>query len=360
MKTIKKKNLLIYANGSPTIGGGHIMRQLALAQAATKHHWQVIFIYHTCSKNLVKRVTNEGFKICKIEQSNFIEQASKYSADAIVIDDYAISEHHQKNIKQLAIPVIYFDDQTDQQPIIANIIINSADKAKKSDYYDRAAKAQLCLGASYRVIRNEFLQQCSSLKPVTKRERILITLGDSDVKKLTLALAHKLLKYEPDLPLDIVIGSMTQVNEQTLLKLDADYPNLTIHKNTQDMSILMSQAGLAITTAGGTLYELALLGVPMAALCIVDNQIAALHSPINTQGYLGYDLRNYQQKPEVVSLLQKTINNDELDGISLACIKLWHHPGQRELMSKQLKQYIDGLGGQRVLTAIEQYINDNN
>ena len=231
-----------------------------------------------------------------------------------------------------------------------------SDNITANDYLFTSAKTQLCLGAQYRIIRHQFLHKRLLLNDFSKRQRLLITLGDSDIKGLSLPLTECLLEKNNNLPIDLVVGSMTKIDETQLRQLNSNYPYLTIHRNITDMSDLMSQAGMAITTAGGTLYELALLGVPAVALCIVDNQISALHSPMNGSGYLGYDLRNYDNQQQLVSLLQKTQQDKTLNQISLVCIELWQQENQREAMSTKLQHAIDGLGSQRVIAAIEQHL----
>ena len=370
--TFKNKNeqqtLLIYANSSAAIGGGHVMRQIALAQGAHKNGWQVVFIFRECSEAIIQRILDEGFSIFELTGTSLAEQVAVHNAHAIVIDDYYLTDIEQENIKQLPIPVVYFDDQIDQQPYLsstivnidANIVVNSADNVTANDYLFTCAKTQLCLGAQYRIIRHQFLHKRLLLNDFSKRQRLLITLGDSDIKGLSLPLTQCLLEKDNNLTIDLVIGSMTNIDETQLRQLNSNYPHVNIHRNITDMSDLMSQAGMAITTAGGTLYELALLGVPAVALCIVDNQISALHSPMNGSGYLGYDLRNYDNQQQLVSLLQKTQQDITINRISLACIELWQQENQREAMSAKLQHAIDGLGSQRVITAIEQHLKNYN
>jgi len=351
MIAFNNKNILIYANGTPKTGGGHILRQLALAQAAKIKGFIVTFIYQQCEPSLELRLKDENFSTYPLNNESIADAIKILAADIVIIDDYHLKKQEKNLLKQSQVPIIVFDDQTDSEQIIADIIINSAESITIEDYQQRTDKAQFYLGSDFRLIRQEFVAQRQKLPIFAERKRILISLGASDVKQLTYPLIDKLLTQHSKLPLDIIIGGMAPVDEVTLREKVLHHPNTVIHKSVKDMSVLMVKAGLAITAAGGTLFELASLGVPSIALCVADNQLPALYSPLSNNGYLAVDFREYSNESNVVSMLLPLVDQ---------CLELWQKEDLRLSMSEFLKQQIDGLGSQRIITIIEQLlINDH-
>lgn len=358
MKKSHNLSFFIYANSSPEIGGGHVLRQLALAQQAQSIGIHVSFMYHYCNVDLLARLKAGGFSTIQLKTDDFTDFNSddliNITIDVLIIDDYLLTLSQKKSLAQLASLVVVFDDETDQDEIFAGIIINSAEHITPKDYQKRNNTAHLLLGCEYRLIRQEFLgaPARNNLHDIRENRRILITLGASDAKQLTLELVQRLLAVEPDLPLDIVMGSMAELDKALWQNITSSHKNIVLHENVKDMSMLMSNAGLAITSAGGTLFELACLGIPCIALCVVSNQLPALNSSLNHSGYLGFDLSQAEDSDGMVSMLLPIIDT---------ALHLWQQPDERLKMSKYLHQKIDGLGSQRIMAAIihdfEQHTN---
>jgi len=336
--------LLIYANSSNLIGGGHVMRQMALAQAAKAKGYTVVFIYKYCSSSITLQLQELSFTRFPLASDCFEQAIKTHNASALIIDDYSLTTEQKQKLKSITIPIIVFDDQTDQEAIVASLIVNSADNISQKDYHHRTSSAQFCLGRQYRLIRPVFLQKRTQLPTFQRRKRILISLGDADIKQLTLTICQGLLELSPYLPLDIVIGRMSTVPHKLLMQLVKQYPNISVHKNVNDLSNLMANSGMAISTAGGTLYELATLGVPTISLCVIDNQRSSLTSKLNNNGYLSFNLINYPANDSLLPLLLQQ------------SILLWQDIEKRIKMSLYQQKHIDGLGADRIVLAIEHLL----
>lgn len=75
------------------MGGGHVLRQLALAQQAKNSGFLVTFIYHACDPQLIKRIQTSGFTHRKVESHLFDDLIKRENVNALIIDDYNLSRY---------------------------------------------------------------------------------------------------------------------------------------------------------------------------------------------------------------------------------------------------------------------------
>ena len=331
--------VLIYANSSSSLGNGHVLRQLALAQALKKNAYHVIFIYQQMTPNIEQQLLHSNFTCQKLGAHSINHYVQTYHASLLVIDDYHLTLDEKKNLTTCTANIVVFDDNTDNELIVADIIINAADDATVQDYHARSEQPTLLLGAKFRLIRAEFATQRHQLKNNQARTRLMITMGGSDVANYTYPMTQALLSYDPALPLDIVIANMNHADEVALQALIKQYKNCRLYKNVTNMAPLMAEAKMAITAAGGTLYELATLGTPSIGLCVSKNQLSAMNSPMFNLGFLAFNCSEPSRNKPLVPILQ-------------ASTKLWLATEQREKMADNLLNHFDGQGADRIVSII--------
>jgi UDP-2,4-diacetamido-2,4,6-trideoxy-beta-L-altropyranose hydrolase len=335
--------VLIYANSSTSIGNGHVLRQLALAQQLKDTGHQVVFIYHQMAINIEQKLSKNNFIFQRIDQGTINEYVQEHEASLLVIDDYNLSNNEKNCLKKCPIPIVVFDDNTDNDFIVADMIINAADNATNNTtrdaYIERSSSATLLLGSKFRLIRSEFINQRKKLQNYSDRSRFIVTMGGTDVAGLTYSISKNLLKYDSTLPLDIIIGNIPPVDEAALVTLCQGHKHCRLHKNVENMAALVAEAGMAITAAGGTLYELATLGVPSVAICVSKNQLPAMKSPLLDVGFLVFDFSDKATEYSLVSMLQASIN-------------LWLAIEKRQQMFEKLLDHYDGHGAHHILSAI--------
>lgn len=333
--------ILIYANSSTSIGNGHVLRQLALAQQFKSQNYQVDFIYHQIAENIKQKLMHDHYQCQQLDQHSINHYSQLANASLLVIDDYHLSVNEKNELAASPIPVVVFDDSTDNEFIVADIIVNAADHLTQESYRLRSNDSQLLLGTKYRLIRAEFAEQRKNLTSFSSRSRLLVTMGGSDVAGLTYPISKSLLTYDANLPLDIIIGNILASDEAALMALTEQHKNCHLYKNVDNIAPLMAQAGMAITAAGGTLYELATLGTPGIGLCVSENQLPAMNCATVAMGFLSFDMSNNDIEQCLVSMLQ-------------ASIDLWLAPKTRQQMSLKLLAHYDGQGARRITSAINQ------
>lgn len=334
----EKKHAIFYGNSSRQIGAGHIMRLLALAQHIKEDGFKVTFLYKKCLVNLIERLNHEGFNTIQLNSEINERDISALYPHILVIDDYNLSNIELQSISALQVFTVLFDDALNQDSLFADLIINSSPNATISSYKHRAPQANLCLGPKYTILRKEFSQIIAKNNiNYSDRQRLIMTLGGTDVKNLSYPLCKELIKHLPDIAIDLILG----VNApEKIIELNKENDKLQVHINSTKISSIMSQAKLAISAAGGTMGELAAMQVPTIALVCADNQLPALTSKLNGSWYTAIDARRH---PTPTAEIISTVKN------------LWENQSLRVNMHRQARKIVDTNGCDRIIKNIKEF-----
>lgn len=276
------------ADGNETIGAGHIMRCLAIADEAARQGCNCRFI--VADESFVTEIQNHGHNVSILysdythmdeEMRLFRGLIAEEIPDMIFVDSYYVTEHYLSAITKLS-RTAYIDD-VKAFPYPVNLLINYNANAFKLDYEkfyqeNGVTCPKLLLGWKYAPLRSEF----QHVKPIEIREQIrnvMFSAGGLDPERVALEfvkavqsscantemLFHLVLgKYEPD---------VDEIKSITL-----DDKRFAIHQNVQKMAELMTKCDVAISAAGSTLYELCAYGVPTISYVLAENQLLGMES----------------------------------------------------------------------------------
>jgi UDP-2,4-diacetamido-2,4,6-trideoxy-beta-L-altropyranose hydrolase len=353
-------HFVFYANASPLIGSGHVMRLLAIAQRCKEYSINLTFAYTACAQTMLERLKREGFACVSLPAAFTQEDIDGLVADAIFVDDYDLTTEQWQVFETTPALLINLDDNINDGPALGDIIINPAADANENDYSARNLSAQLCLGPSYTYLRDEFAKEvCSEL---ASREQVLITLGGADVKNMTFNILVDLLANLPpelhDLKICVLLGSMNTRAKDRLLNICDENMNVSLIEQSEQVATLMNNTGLAVSAAGGTLGELACMGVPTLALVSSDNQESALKSPYLNTWYQAIDVRPFVGP--ATTQFDDVQNQGQLpaqDRAILATItsqvyELWRDLCRRQKMHNAARQIIDSDGCSRIVKCV--------
>lgn len=338
-----KNHFLFYGNSSEHIGAGHIMRLFALAQYAQEQGIKITFLYKECLPPHLKKLHQEGFSTVKLEGDLNTAILLKLMPTHLVIDDYYLNDIEWQSLNNVPIFKIIFDDALNTNALPADLIVNATPSASSSVYRKRAPYAKLCLGPAYAILRKEFRDAIFQLPNFRQREQILITMGGTDIKKLSLPLCENFLMNYPHLKLSVIMGFSTAKQNKALELLASNHSQLSVYININNIAEVMMQGGLALSAAGNTMYELGCMSIPTIALICADNQALSLNVNSKDNWYYPIDFRNYD------------INNNHSNNRSMinkACSlanELYLNYDKRFEMYKKIDQIIDTGGCLRIL-----------
>ena len=290
----------IRVDGSTRMGGGHVMRCLTLADELNRIGADTVFVSAVMPQPLRARLDHAGHTLRDIDNGHVElacgrerwEEAS-LSADAqredasrtaealdgafdwIIVDHYLLDRVWEEAVRAAAARVMVIDDLANRRHD-CDLLLDQTFGRVAGDYVSLVPEgARLLLGARYALLRPEFvLERPDSLArrrcpaPV---DRIVISLGASDLDGITAAAVDEVRRAAPDCSVDVVLGSGAP-SLHALGLLASDQPSLQLHVDTSEMAPLLRQADLAIGAFGTTSWERCCLGVPSIGLILAENQ----------------------------------------------------------------------------------------
>jgi len=337
---MKKTGLfLMRAKGGPMIGMGHVFRTMAVAEAARiRFDLQVLFARNddrAVAEALLKN-SFEGFVLDDGPARARIlgETLSRYAPDGRALCITDSKEDLSAEIllmKELGVPVLLLDNITPAR-FHADVNIYPAAHFDFRGLGWNGYTGECLGGRDWVPLAQRFLRVRPGLRPVEKREALLVTMGGSDPNRLALRVMDSLRAFRSDVPIRVVLGFSCRFAEEVQSKNRELGNRFTIIEQATNIEELMSDTGLAITALGTTIYELAYLGVPTIVMSNYRED--------------AIDERELEKLGCVVPLgfhanLSDADIRDSIDA-------LWRNGEKRASMSKKGLEVIDGQGAKRI------------
>jgi len=276
---VQKVNKIYFrADGDKTIGLGHVIRSLALAEMLHQHYE----CYFMTNSNL-SFVESQILKICQAiiqlppqenlpAEAQYIQQHYLQKGAIIVIDGYKFTYNYQKILKKSAQLLIAIDDIYSTH-FLADIIINHSGAVKKTDY-QTASYTQLYLGTSYALLRKPFRQLKRIERSYETQNNIFICFGGADPKNHTLSTIKKLENHSQSSNYFVVIGGAYghRYKLETYIQSNNLPIKLLSNLTAQEMVNYMKKCSIAITPPSSISYEYLSVGGHLFLEQIADNQ----------------------------------------------------------------------------------------
>jgi len=254
----------IFTEGGKDIGMGHISRCSSLYDEISSRGIAVDFIVFGDVSDVSFlagiQIKNENW----LDKEYLIRNISK--EDYVIIDSYKADKELYDIIDLNSKKALYIDD-IGRLDYPGGFILNPSLDSSHINYSETAI-SHLLTGPKFVILRRPFIG--SKRKFVRKRiERVLITMGGSDIRGLTPLIISKVCSERLDLFFDVIISS-----EESQFKkgYDVNNININIHTNVNadEMMKLMIKADIAITAAGQTIYELLATQTPFIPIQIIS------------------------------------------------------------------------------------------
>ena len=276
-----KKHLIFRADANASIGSGHVMRCLALAQAWNDRGMRSLLITDSLSQNLQARLEGDQVEIIFLSCAPGTEEdadltaatARKYDAAWVVVDGYQFGYIFQERIRQAGIPLLWIDDYGHADYYSAEIILNQNVYADERLYPSRDSHTTLLLGLKYVLLRREFahVQHGGRTFPEVA-SKILVTVGGGDPRNITSRVIRALSGMGiGNLEIAVLIGEENP-NVNYLRKMTESMPWVCLEERPERIPALMAWADAAIAGAGSTVWELIYTGTPFLSSVLARNQ----------------------------------------------------------------------------------------
>ncbi len=345
--TSGKPSLLIRADASNEIGAGHVMRCLALAKAWQKTGGRVVCMMAESILALEERLIREGVTVKKIatppgsktDADLTIAEAHHAYSVWVVVDGYRFDPAYVGNLRASGLRTMFLDDDGRFDSYPADVVVNQNISASSAMYAKREASTQFLLGSEYVLLRPEFLIEPRAREHAAIAGRVLVTMGGSDSENVTARVLTTLLRMDANFEGKIVAGGGNAWQNE-LQVLANQRRGFELERNPANMALLMRGADLAISGAGGTVWELAYLGVPAIVIALSQDQRQIA--------------KGLAENGVAVSLGWHADFSD--DRIADALRSLLADRQRRLAMSELGQKLVDGRGAERVVTFLQSFL----
>lgn len=271
---------LFRVDAGRTLGGGHVMRCLTLADELARRGGTCVFFTNDEALETVPRLQRCGHEVNAVKGNvghvlNSIA-ARKIFADWLIVDHYGLQAADDAALRRFARRILVIDDLADR-PHDCDLLVDATIGRTADAYRGLVPPHALVLaGADYALLRPEFaaMRERSLARRahgLPARPRVLVSLGMTDVGAITAQIVEALCAANLPINLEVVVGeaapSMTR-----LAALAARHTHLRLHHDLTNMAELMAQCDLAIGAGGQTSLERCALGLPSIILVLADNQ----------------------------------------------------------------------------------------
>lgn len=331
--------ILFRADGNPTVGSGHVMRCLSLADGFLEIGQNAVFI--TADNYLQNVIRQRGYE-CIVLHTKYDRMENelpvllpilkRIQPHCVLMDSYFVTPDYMFAVKR-EVPLVYMDD-LNSFDYPADLVVNDTLYGDKLPYPQN--KTYL-LGPEYALLRKEF-QNVPKRETTEQVKNILLSTGGADPEHVALRCVQHLREQPYDnIIYHVIIGGMNQ--DVTEIERLATEPNhIVLHRNVSDMRSLMLQCDVAISAAGTTLFELCACGVPTVTYVLADNQImnAASFEEAGLMLNAGDIRKNGQFVKDIFGQLGILIQDQVL----------------RKNMAERMQALVDGKGAIRLAVSI--------
>jgi spore coat polysaccharide biosynthesis predicted glycosyltransferase SpsG/ribosomal protein S18 acetylase RimI-like enzyme len=197
----------------------------------------------------------------------------------VVLDVYDFAAQAEDALRSRACRILSIDDYGAREYVSADLLLNQNTSAD-GIAYDHGPETIPLRGPRFALLRKAFRRELR--KPRTeKKGGVLVIFGGSDPAGLTARTLSALASLKEPPPVGVAIcGPLTTGSEnirKVVTQLGAGW---SVEMNASDATVAatLSNADVAVSACGTTVWELAAFGIPTLALSVAENQRLVLSS----------------------------------------------------------------------------------
>ena len=290
-------DILIRCDASERIGGGHLIRCLALAEALRDRGARVRFVAALIPDFLAQRIAEAGFALDRlVPQDELTREGADWertilspeaqmadcaatfviasAPDCVILDHYRLSRPWIKQVPQGCRKMVI--DDLANRLLSADLLVDQTAGRTMDAYGSQLdAPCRMLLGSRYALLggaypawRARSLERRRLGGPV---KRILVAMGLMDLGGNSLPVVRSLREAGAHCDIDLAIGPAA-ASLPALRELAAGDPRLHLHVDSRNVAALMAAADLAVGAPGTSSWERCCLGLPTIMLPLAANQ----------------------------------------------------------------------------------------
>jgi len=289
-------------DASLTIGAGHVMRCLALADALRKRGADCVFLSRNHAGHLHQVVEARGYPLLSLggaapALSQKTERSYEYwlgvdlqadaddtrarlaslSVDWLVVDHYGLDARWEQSLRLCCGRIMAIDDLANRDHNVDLLLDQNLGKTT-ADYEAKVpTSCTMMMGPRYALLRPEFAAlraESLSKRSQGSLRKLLVTMGGVDLEDATGRVLEALKGWRSSAGLEVtVVMGLNAPWRDQVTKQACHLPFPTeVLVNVRHMETLMCDADLAIGAAGTTSWERCCLGLPALQFVLAENQ----------------------------------------------------------------------------------------
>jgi UDP-2,4-diacetamido-2,4,6-trideoxy-beta-L-altropyranose hydrolase len=311
---IETAPLLIRADAGGTLGIGHVMRMIALAQAWQDRGGRAVLAAGQCPEALGARLNDEaiGFEdLGELELGGpedarkVVELGKSLQARWVVIDGYHFGTSYQQALKDSGLKVLAVDDYGYCDDWRADLVLNQ--NLGASSQSATTSGTRFLTGTRFAMLRREFRRQEAQVQQAASdRLRVLITFGGVDPTGAGLEVLQ-CLNTLPGISLELkVLAGPANPNLGRLRHEASGSPHqIELIPAAHDMPALYQWADRVISAGGSTCYEWMFFELPGWITSVAGNQDHIVQTLLEDNLAAGVQDLTRIQKSELSASLAK-------------------------------------------------------
>lgn len=334
---------IIRADASALVGGGHVVRCLALAEELAARGWRIAFCAtrETFAAAPEAAAFPDSVALCQMDANDPVRMRQHWpdGVDLLVVDHYQLTARFAEELRTFARCIVCIDDFPTRDHA-CDMVVDTTLGRRAEDYAARLPRgARALCGADYALLRRPFRDmrrkghsRVNDGQPL----RAMVSLGLTDPDNATgcvLNAAAGLVET-----IDIVVGSAAP-HRRDLERVAASHEGWRVHTqlSAAAMAQCLSDADIVFGAAGSSAYERCCLGRPMLLLQTADNQSGNLAALVSAGVARSLGIFGAVSERDVRQVIAESLS----DRAGL------------DRMGKRGASLVDGRGVHRVADAIE-------
>lgn len=331
--------VLLRCDASAGGGVGHLVRCLALADAARRRHWDVV-LSGALDVGLARRLVERAdLRVVPgaADGAGLARTASLVGADVVHVDDYGLGPALRDHLRPARVVLSSMEDgRFGRRP--ADLVVDSTLGAEAAGRPDDGS-GEVLLGVRYAPLRESVRTAREAFTARTSREEpaVLVVLGGTDASAAAPAVVA--LCASLDVPLSKVTVVSPSQGRGAVHEASDGLP-LEVVGPQDDLPGLAATHDVVLSAAGTTVWELACVGVPTGLVAVVENQRTGYERAVAVGAAAGLgsldDVR--RRSPDAQAALRSLLTDVDL----------------RRTLSTTGRALVDGDGARRVVEGWER------
>ena len=319
------QKVVFRADASISIGGGHVMRCLALADVLSEHGWECNFASNIQAAEIVPSLNRGKHGLLELDETEYDkpEALCRNWPDGInllIVDHYGLGIEFETGCRSWAQKIMAIDDVPNRKHDCDVLLDQTV--GRKHEEYDTVVKEGVLrlIGSKYALVRSDFQsrrQFSLARRAVPDLKRGVLCFGMVDSVNATTRALLGLEQSSLDVSVDVIVGDGAPHLRSIEAVLSASRLAARLHVDSTQIAALMTNADLALGTAGSTSWERCCLGLPSIVVVVADNQVRIATELVMARAAISLGCINSLQASNFADVLQALAENvDDLSNFS--------------------------------------------